>query len=264
VTVSRASLVLAGFLSAIGASGCAFFEQPRNVEVTRSEVERLRAQQAEVLALLRELRTRSEDHGETLATLRADTNFNLEELEKQIEILRAQLEDQGVRFERIQREVSDRMQRPPSPNTRVPYGEDTTAAASRGEDPADPPALSASDLYDAAYRDFSRGNYELAVSGFREVLRHYPDMELSDNAQYWIGECYYGLGDLDKAVLEYLKVRDLYPDGDKVAAATLKTGYAFLRKGDSATARRYFETVLREFPNSDEATLARDKLDSIR
>jgi TolA-binding protein len=89
-------------------------------------------------------------------------------------------------------------------------------------------------------------------------------MELSDNAQYWIGECYYGLGDLDKAVLEYLKVRDLYPDGDKVAAATLKTGYAFLRKGDSATARRYFETVLREFPNSDEATLARDKLDSIR
>ena len=105
---------------------------------------------------------------------------------------------------------------------------------------------------------------ELALAGFQEFLLHYPDDDLSDNAQYWIGECYYGLNDLDQAILEYLKVRDVYPNADKVPAATLKTGYAFLRKGDSATARRYFETVIREYPDSDEAKFAQDKLATLR
>lgn len=59
-------------------------------------------------------------------------------------------------------------------------------------------------------------------------------------------------------------MRDLYPDGNKVSAATLKIGYAFLRKGDAVTARRYFETVMREFAGSDEAKFAEDKLDSMR
>ncbi len=69
---------------------------------------------------------------------------------------------------------------------------------------------------------------------------------------------------MDRAIQEFLKVRDVYPDGDKVASATLKIGYAFLRKEDPATAGRYFETVVREFPGTSEATLAKDKLDEIR
>jgi TolA-binding protein len=46
------------------------------------------------------------------------------------------------------------------------------------------------DLYQAAYLDFSRGNYALAIGGFREFVRRHPDDEVADNAQYWIGEAY--------------------------------------------------------------------------
>ena len=72
---------------------------------------------------------------------------------------------------------------------------DSTAA------PLGPPPATANDLYDAAYRDFSRGNYDLAIEGFRELLKYYPNMNLSDNAQYWIGECYYGLNKLSDATV---------------------------------------------------------------
>ena len=119
------------------------------------------------------------------------------------------------------------------------------------------------ELFNRAYSDFSRKNYAVAAWSFGEFLRLNPDSALADDAQYWIGESYYGIGDLDQAILEFLKVRDLYPDGDKVPGATLKMGYAYLRKGQTDLARRYYQTVVREYPDSDEAELARDKLDTL-
>ena len=253
-------------LGLLGFQGCvsAFFAQPKNVEITRTEVDQVRRDQAEILARLEEITKRLENQAETTATLRADSNQGLEEIRQQIEILRAQLEDQGVQFERIQRRVTGDWTPRSESTTPPPVAANPPDSVRTGEDTSSPPEVSVNDLYDTAYRDFSRGNYRLAITGFQELLRFHPDSDLADNAQYWTGECYYGLGELDEAILEYIKVRDLYPKGDKVAAATLKTGYAFLRKGDTAAARRYFETVVREFPKSDEAALAKDKLESLR
>jgi len=143
---------------------------------------------------------------------------------------------------------------PPSQtdSTEAPVGEPTGA-----------PSSSSSSVFDAAQRDFSRGNYQLAIAGYEEFLQLDPDSDRADEAQYWIGESYYSLGDMDRAIEELLKVRDLYHEGNAVPKATLKLGYAFLRKGDTATARRYFETVVSEYPNSDEAKLAQDKLSGL-
>src|SRR5262249_5720046 len=46
-------------------------------------------------------------------------------------------------------------------------------------------------LFAAAYGDYSRGNYDLAISEFRQYVDSYPASEMADNAQYWIGECFY-------------------------------------------------------------------------
>ncbi len=54
-------------------------------------------------------------------------------------------------------------------------------------------ALQPQDIYQAAYIDFSKGSYSLAIAGFREFLRRYPDHELAGSAQYWIGEAYLSL-----------------------------------------------------------------------
>src|SRR5207249_8043654 len=81
-------------------------------------------------------------------------------------------------------------------------------------------SLQPQDIYQAAYIDFSKGSYSLAIAGFREFLRRYPDHELAGSAQYWIGEAYLSLargfsdsaqGDkatesLEQAVQEFKKV----------------------------------------------------------
>jgi tol-pal system protein YbgF len=220
--------------------------QPENVEVTRAEVESLRRDQTELLALVRELKLRLESLSEDTASQRADQNLQMGELESKIDRLMAQFEDQGSRIQRIER---------PGPGAVPP---DTAAGTPPSGTAGGTTSLAA--LMDAAQRDFARGNYQLAISGYEEFLELAPESDMADDAQYWIGESHYSLGDLDRAIQELLKVRDIYPEGDQVAAATLKIGYAFLRKGDCPTARRYFETVVNEYPDSNEARLAADKL----
>src|SRR5215831_19538694 len=44
----------------------------------------------------------------------------------------------------------------------------------------------AEELFAAAYSDYSRGNYDLALSEFRQYGEVYPSSELADNAQYWV------------------------------------------------------------------------------
>ncbi len=265
-------VTLAGAPLALGGCG-AFFRQPVNVEVTRQEVETMRKEQAEMLALVRDIKSQVDAQSESMASLRADSNSQLQDLEQRLETLRSQLEDQGVRMDKMITHRVEAGRTPPSPAVNppgagMPAAVDTGAVAGAPADtgegePGGPPA-SESELYDAANRDYSRGNYQLAVAGFQDFLKYYPQSDRADNAQYWIGESYFALGDFDQAIQEFLKVRDLYPDGDRVCAATLKIGYADLRKGDSAGARTYLNYVVKECPGTDEARLAQDKLASLR
>jgi len=228
-------------------SSCSFFRQPANAEATREDVTEMRREQTEMMALLLELRTRIDTQDRSLSGLKADTNLALRELTDKLEALMARTEDQSSRR--------------PAPQAPAPVKPDTGSVAlpGTGGDTGDVKAS-----YDAAKRDFSRGNYSMAIVGFDAVLSQDPRGSLADDAQYWKGEAYYSLGEIDHATQELLKVRDLYPDSNMICAATYKVGLAFLRKQDEPTAKRYFDTVVRECPNSPEADGAKDKLKGLR
>ncbi len=118
-------------------------------------------------------------------------------------------------------------------------------------------------LYDAAYQDLSQGKHSLALMGFQEVLSRFPTSELADNAQYWIGEAHYDQKEYDKALDEFRKVEQAYPTGDKVPAALLKTGLTLQQLGKNKEARRAFESLVERFPSTEEARLARSKLQEL-
>jgi tol-pal system protein YbgF len=116
-------------------------------------------------------------------------------------------------------------------------------------------------LFAAAYGDFSRGNYELAMSEFRQYLETYPSTEMSDNAQYWIGECFYAMKKYGEAVTEFDKVVKSFPKGDKVPAARLKKGIALKELGQPDAARLELSALIRLYPRSTEALLAQQELE---
>jgi tol-pal system protein YbgF len=134
------------------------------------------------------------------------------------------------------------------------------------------------DLYQAAYIDFSKGSYSLAIAGFREFLRRYPDHELAGSAQYWIGEAYLSLArgfsdsaqsekakeSLEQAVQEFKKVLANYPRADKVPTALYKEALALIDLKQPAQAQARLQYLVDNFPRSEENALARERLAALK
>jgi tol-pal system protein YbgF len=116
-------------------------------------------------------------------------------------------------------------------------------------------------LFAAAYGDYSRGNYDLAISEFRQYVETYPSSEMADNAQYWIGECYYSKKLLNEAVIEFDKVSQLFPKGDKVPGARFKKGVTLIELGQVDAGRAELTALIRLYPRSNEAVLAKQQLE---
>ena len=116
-------------------------------------------------------------------------------------------------------------------------------------------------LFAAAYGDYSRGNYDLAISEFRQYVETYPSSEMADNAQYWIGECFYSKKKFNEAIAEFDKVSLLFPRGDKVPGARFKKAMALLDLGQNDAGRAELQAVIKLYPRSNEAVLARQQLE---
>jgi len=166
------------------------------------------------------------------------------------------LEDIETRLERLENQLRDLLdglgRTQPRPLQQGP-------AVVDGPTPQD-----ARSVYEAAYLQVTRGHYDLAISAMDEFVRQYSASDLADNAIYWIGESHYAQHRFNQAVEAFVRLIDAYPDGDKVPAALLKLGYTFAEMGDAPTSRRYLESVIDQHPGSEEAALARTRLEGSR
>ena len=194
-------------------------------------------------------------------------------LESEVSALRQRLDDSAARLESLSqdllatRELAMRAQPPRMAPTQPPSGdgESPSPAPAEGEEaPAAAAGAAASssveDTFSAAYADYAKGNYALALAGFQEFLRKYPGSELADNAQFWIAESYYAQGDLTSAAAQYDKVVQSYPKGDRVPAALLKRGLCLIEMDRAAEGVVLLQHLIQSRPASDEAALAKQKL----
>lgn len=114
--------------------------------------------------------------------------------------------------------------------------------------------------YQNAYRDYQKGNYDLAISGFKEFIQRYPDSDLADNASYWIGESLYSQKKYRESIAQFDSVVNDYPKSEKVPSALLKKGYAYISLGEKAQGIVQLQYVVHEHPKSSEAAKAREEL----
>ncbi|MCK9275393.1 MAG: tol-pal system protein YbgF [Syntrophales bacterium] len=119
-------------------------------------------------------------------------------------------------------------------------------------------------LYSDAYQIFVNRDYEEARAKFLTFLKNYPDTEYSDNAQFWIAECFYFQDKYEEAILEYEKVIQNYPKGNKVPNALLKQALSFLKLEDTSSSQLLLQRVVKEYPGTTPAEIARSKLQEIK
>ena len=127
-----------------------------------------------------------------------------------------------------------------------------------------PPSSDAEGLYDRAFQLFRGGKFEEARAEFSNYLERYPKTDLADNAQFWLGECYYSEKKYRQAIAAYEKTIKDYPKSDKVSSALLKQGMAFLELGDKTAGKILLKKVVKGYPQSNQAKIARNKLTRIK
>jgi tol-pal system protein YbgF len=186
---------------------------------------------------------------------RATTESRLSQLSERLDVVVGKLEEAQTRMLQLGLNVE-------SVKLRVSRADSVRQAQGGFRDTS--VVLDPEEAYRAAYSDYAAGRYKLAAESFREYLRHYPDTEVSDNAQYWVGESLYAQGDFPAAIIEFGAVVDRYPKGDKVPAALLKIGIANQRLGNTAEARKSLQRVVQKYPKSPEAALAKERLAQLR
>lgn len=122
----------------------------------------------------------------------------------------------------------------------------------------------ARESYDRYITTFKQGNLDAAMHGFSQFLTEYPTSDLAANAQYWLGECYYGKKDYARAIEAFDRVKAGYPSSEKVPSALLKKGFAYLALKDRNRASSVWRQVVDGYPNSPEAGKALEKLAQLK
>ncbi len=217
----------------------------------------------------------------TLLRSNADLGTKFDDLTREMQSLAGKLEDTNRRLAQLSQQIAEVQARAagstasplaavapgPAPSGPVAGGglvaapaaaAGAAAGASRGSQ-----GISPSDLFAQATADYQRGRYDLARQGFEDYAEKFPRTDLSDDALYWAGECWSAQKKPREAIAAYDKLFRTYPQSDKAPAAHLKKGLAHLELSEKAQAMVELNYVVNQYPGSDEAKSARQRLKAL-
>jgi tol-pal system protein YbgF len=146
---------------------------------------------------------------------------------------------------------------PPPNSAPQPNTQPTSAPATNSQ-------ASAGDMYRGAYADYISARYSLASSEFTDLIKAYPDDNLSGNAYFYLGEMQMRTHKPTLAIKDYDAVLTRYVDNAKVPAALLHKAQALIDTHQNDAAERELHSLIQRFPVSPEASQARAKLNAIR
>ena len=103
--------------------------------------------------------------------------------------------------------------------------------------------------------------FDQAINGLYDFIDKYEEGDLTVNAYYWLGEVYLAENQLDQAKQAFTIVATRYGDHRKAPDSVYKLGVTLDRLGETDEASRRMETVIRNYPDSNAASLAKKFLD---
>lgn len=221
---------------------------------------------------LRALNAKLDDQNNATRKAFADQKLVVDNMAEGIRVLREKADDTSVRLSTLSQELEVMRQALASMPVYTPPPAPVDPNAPPGTPPpAGPPVTAPSPIvgvsvqrqYDISYGDYVIGQYDLAISGFTEFIKQFPDSPLADDAQLNIGNSYLNSGRNKEAVTAFQRVIATYPQSDSVPTAYFKLGMAYQALNQTAEARKAWETVMQQHPNSSEALLAKQALERL-
>lgn len=127
--------------------------------------------------------------------------------------------------------------------------------------PAPPPGVSAESLFQNAFRDYSSGKDELAMSEFTDYLKYFPQQtENAAGAQYYIGQLYDRAKQYDDAIQAFDAVLERYPENPKTPDSLYMKGVDLQKAGRKSDAIADFKDFLTRYPTHSLASNAQQHI----
>ena len=202
----------------------------------------------------------------------ADQRLVIENMGADLRVIRERTDETNVRINTLNQEIDalrDSMAQmqasaatspvvpanPNAPDASVPAGTSPGLPATVGVSPTR--------MWEQAFADYAAGQWSLAISGFEQFLKTFPKSEMADDAQLHIGETHYANGKYHDAIAAYNQVIQNYSTSNSTPQAYYKRGAAQERIKDLEGARASWEFVIKNWPESTAATLAKQNLDRV-
>src|SRR5688572_2462583 len=204
----------------------------------------------------------------------ADQKLLIQKLSDDVSAVRERSQDTDTRL----RKVADEVEALRSTITSLPsLMSGGVPSASPDPTPLDPNApaapppspststigLSPSRMLDTAKSDYFSGSYASAVSGFESLLKTFPTSEAAAEAQFMLGETYSQQKRYSDAVNAYTAAIQKFPRSMWVPEAYYKRGKAQESLGTPEAARASYELLLKTYPDTPSAGLAKQALDRL-
>jgi tol-pal system protein YbgF len=178
-----------------------------------------------------------------------------------IDMLMPMRAEQGVRFNEIDRKVSAIMSNMFESQSRLSRLDQKTSEVSRRleqklaseEEASNQRTLQLEKLFEIAMGDFNSGRYDLAITGFADLARQYPDAAQVPDAVYWIAEAHFAKKDYATAEKSYMDFVKKYPDGQKSCVAFYKLGLAYEHQEKVQSRDMVWKQLLSRCPDRQEA-----------
>jgi tol-pal system protein YbgF len=114
--------------------------------------------------------------------------------------------------------------------------------------------------FDSPMGQFKSGQYKEAAQGFKAFVTNYPNSQLLNDAQFYLGSSQYASKDFNSSIQQLQALVQAHPDYPRAADALLIVAAAQIEQNKMAAARDSLKKIVDAYPDTNAAQTAKERL----
>ena len=187
------------------------------------------------------------------------------DLSNQLEVLRAEIAKMRGQDEQLTREVAEVQRRQKDitqgVDERLRKFEPSKVTVDGKEFIASPSEIRD---FDAALATLRKGEFAPAQTSFLDFIKRYPESGYRPSALFWLGNAQYALRAYREAIINFKSVIAIAPDHLRSPEAALSIANCQVELKDNLSARKTLNDLIKVYPQSEAASVAKDRLTKLK
>jgi tol-pal system protein YbgF len=118
--------------------------------------------------------------------------------------------------------------------------------------------------FEAALATLRKGDFAVAKTSFTTFLKRYPVSGYKSSALFWLANAHYALRDYTSAVANFRTLANTDPQHLRAPEALLSMANCQLELKDAKSARKTLEDLVKVYPESEVASVAKERLSKLK